>query len=336
MIDFKIVREIHRNKWSEFVYNHPYGNVFQTPEMFDVFKATKNYEPVFFAVIDDNHNLYGTLLAVIQKQYSCFLGNFTARSIIWGGPLVKDSDSEIIKLILREYDKIISHKAVYSQFRNFWDQKRQKDVFGNYGFEYEEHLNILIDLTKSEDQLWKEVHSNRRNKIRNAEKKGTTYREIKNKNDIEESYNILENIYNRIKLPLPDKSIFDASENILLDKNMINFFGAINNNRIIGTRIVLCFKDTIHAWYAGSYKEYYNKHPNDLLAWKVFLWGKKSGYKTFDFGGAGKPNKPYGVRDYKEKFGGRLVEYGRFNKVHKPLEFKLSKAAFKLWQKIKR
>lgn len=39
-------------QWSDFVYNHEYGNIFQTPEMTEVSKRTKNYEPVSLAVVD--------------------------------------------------------------------------------------------------------------------------------------------------------------------------------------------------------------------------------------------------------------------------------------------
>ena len=76
------VNNIEKNKSNEFVYNHPHGNIFQTPEIFDVYKKTKNYEPIFLAVANNSGEISGTLLAVIQKEYSGLLGNFTARSII--------------------------------------------------------------------------------------------------------------------------------------------------------------------------------------------------------------------------------------------------------------
>ena len=88
-------------------------------------------------------------------------------------------------------------------------------------------------------------------------------------------------------------------------------FTALNEGKIIGCMLALVYKSTIYDFYAGSYAEYYSKYPNDLIPWEVFLWGKCEGYTCFDFGGAGKPNVPYGVREYKKKFGGDLVEHGR-------------------------
>ena len=57
-------------------------------------------------------------------------------------------------------------------------------------------------------------------------------------------------------------------------------------------------------------------------------WGCTSEYKYFDFGGAGKPDEKYGVRDYKLKFGGTLVKFGRLEKIHMPNKFKLAKSGF--------
>lgn len=50
-------------QWSEFVYNHPQGNVFQTPEMAEVYRRTKNYEPVTLAVVDTKTD---EMLAILQ------------------------------------------------------------------------------------------------------------------------------------------------------------------------------------------------------------------------------------------------------------------------------
>ena len=67
-------------------------------------------------------------------------------------------------------------------------------------------------------------------------------------------------------------------------------FCAYYEGEIIGCMLALAFKDKIYDFYAGSIKKFYNKYPNDLIPWEVFIWGKENGYRVFDFGGAGKPN----------------------------------------------
>ena len=54
MSNYKIVRELNKVKWASFVYTHPNGSIFQKSEKYEVYKNTKNYEPVFLAILDDN------------------------------------------------------------------------------------------------------------------------------------------------------------------------------------------------------------------------------------------------------------------------------------------
>ena len=334
MNNFRIVNNLKKDKWNSFVKNHPNGNIFQTPEMYEVYKKTKKYEPVFLAVVNDKDEISGTLLAVIQKEYSGFLGIFTARSIIHGGPLIKNDDPAVLDFMLKEYDKIIKKKAIYSQFRNSWDWGDLKEIFKKNGFEYEDHLNILIDLTKSEEQLWKEVHRIRRKQIRKAKREGTYFSVERSEDSLKKCYGILQEVYSRAKLPIPGYNFFYNLYRMGLNSKLL-IFCAYYESEIIGCRLALFYKDTVYDFYAGSMMKFYNKYPNDLIPWEVFKWGKENNYKVFNFGGAGKPDIPYGVRDYKKKFGGEFVNYGRYEKVHKPLLMQFGEVGLKMWQKIK-
>jgi serine/alanine adding enzyme len=325
---------IDKDKWSAFVLGHPNGTIFQTPDIFDVYLATKNYEPVVVASTDKNE-LNGILVAIIQKEYPGLVGWLTARSIIWGGPLAKENNPEIIASLLEHYDRLVKHKAVYSQFRNLFDMNTASGLFIRLGYYHEEHLNILIDLNPSEEQLWKGIHSKRRNEIRKAEKEGVTVDEINNPDNIRRSYSILKEVYQRAKLPIPDQSLFNNAFKILGSKGYMKVFGAFYQKKLIGTMYVFSYHKRIYDWYAGSFRDYYKKHPNDLIPWVVIKKSKAQGFSVFDFGGAGKPGMPYKVRDYKQQYGGEVMNFGRFEKINQPFIYNISKLAFKIWQKLK-
>ena len=143
----------------------------------------------------------------------------------------------------------------------------------------------------------------------------------------------------------------DGTNHILVNDGLFNFKtegyrkmicscgyakeGNLKANFVLDGKGKITFKDTIYDFYAGSKVKFYNKYPNDLIPWEVFKWGKENNYKVFDFGGAGKPGVPYGVRDYKLKFGGELVNFGRFEKVNKPLLMKLGKTGLNLYRILK-
>ena len=320
-------------QWSAFVYNHQYGNIFQTHEMYQVYKQTKNYEPLFISIVDAKDDIIGTLLAVILKEHNGILGHLSARSIIWGGPLIKDNNFVVLNNILNEYKKRIKGKAIYTQFRNQWDWSMgEKDIFIKNEYSYEEHLDILIDLKRKEDELLMKMHKGRRKNIGRAEREPLKFSEIEDVNDFDKCLKLIEDTYKRVKLPCPNRSFFYNTDNNFRNGCTFRKFVAKFQDNIISCRFVLCYKGLVYDWFAGTDENHLDKYPNDYLPCKILQWAKINGYNTFDFGGAGKPNKPYGVREYKLKFGGELVNFGRFECIHDKILIKIGHLGLKVFK----
>lgn len=336
MVNYQIINNIDKKKWSDFVFYHPNGNIFQTPELFEVYKKTKKYEPLYVGIINGNDEIIGVLVAVIQKENYGILGKFSSRSIIDGGPLIKDNDSNVLKIILLEYKKIINGKVIYSLFRNYWKWGDNIEVFTKCGFNFEPQLDILIDLKKPMDVLLKNINKNKRRNVIKSTNKGVVFQEITNINDFNESLKLIKETYSRVKVPLPDKSLFINAFKILDKKFMLKTFTANFNGKIIGVRIEFLYKDLIFDWYAGSDYTANNKYPNDFLIYNLLKWGNENGYKVFDFGGAGKPNIAYGVREHKMKFGGEIVEFGRFQCVHNKTLMKIGVYMYSFYKILKK
>ena len=336
-MEFRIITEtcnLDIKKWSNFVCNHPNGNVFQTPEMYEVYQDTKKYEPVFLAVFDNVGEISGILLAVIQKEYSGVLGHFTARSIIHGGPLIKDDDPDVLDFILKEYNEIIKKKAIYSQFRNFWDWKEMKTIFHEYGNEYLEHLNFIVEC-QNRDYINKRLSKSKLRQIKKSKKEGAKIIEPQNIEQVSQFYDLLTQLYKeKVKKPLPDWSLF---EKFYYRKDIGRYFLIEYKSQIIGGIMCPFFnKKVIYEWFVcgldGKYKGIY---PSVLATWAAIDYANLNNIDVFDFMGAGKPDQDYGVRDFKSKFGGQLVNYGRYEKVHKPLLMQFGKFGLKMWQRIK-
>ena len=328
------LQHINKTEWSDFVMNHPNGNIFQLPGMYEVYTKTPKFSPVILIAKDTNNKIAGCLMAVIQRDYNGLIGKMTARSIVMGGPLAENNNSEILSILLKNYTEIVSKKAIYSQFRNLFDMSNYFLPFEKNGYRFDEHLDILIDLKKTKVELEEKLHKERVRNIAKAEKEGLTFKVLNDELDIQHVITLLKKTYNRVKVPFSYEKLFFNSR-IMLDES-VKFFGAFWEDRMIAGQVRLCYKDTVYAWYAGSDSDYFQKRPNDFLLWNVILWSKENGYKVFDFGGAGKPTIPYGVRDYKLKFGGELVNYGRYEKEHKKLLMFLGRLAFKLYKLTKK
>jgi len=327
--------KIDHHKWDEFVKNHPQGNVFQTPDMFGIYRKCPNLEPFVIMALDQGDNPVGVLVALIQYQYKGMMKKFSSRAIIWGGPLIADNYDEVLGPMMGNYEKFMSKKALYTEVRNLWDTERYNKIFSSLNYKFIEHLNIHIDLSIPEDQLWKNLNSKRRNEIRKAYRNNVKFRVGNSISELKESYNILKEVYQRAKLPLPLFQFWAIIYGGLNRHSKLHNFLAVKDGKIIGCMLALSYKDTIYDYYAGAYSSYYKFHPNDLLPWEVFKWGIKNHYKLFDFGGAGKPGEKYGVRDYKKKFGGVFVNFGRYYKVHNPMTYRVAIFSYKFLQRLK-
>lgn len=331
----KVLNNLDDERIKAFLIEADANAVFQSCEIYEMFRYFENNKPVAF-IVEDAHKIKGLLITIIQKEHAGILGYFSARSVIIGGPIVLHNDLDVLELLLMNYNSQIKSKAIYSQFRNVREfSSEEKGVFKKCGYLYDAHLNIIHDLTVPVEEQWMKLHKGRRKNIRRTERLGLVFREIENDDEFVTAYNIVKETYRRVKLPIPYNSVFTKSYSDLLAFNLLKVFVAVIDDEIIATRMVLCYRGLIYDWIAGASEKHLDKYPNDFLPWKVMEWGSQNNFKYFDFGGAGKPNIHYGVRDHKLKFGGELVEHGRFEKVHNKLLFNIGKIGLKLYKMIK-
>lgn len=298
-------------------------------------EVSKFTTPITLTEVNNNGEQIGILTGIIQDES---LGKFPLigrRSIVRGVPVVEGNNPEIIRNLLSQYLNLVKGRAVLSQFRNTYDMTFCKHIFEELGFSYEDHLNFLFDLSLGVDRLWNNLDKIAKKNITRAYKKGTTVELTTNLEEVLLAYDIVDGLYKKLKLPLISKEIILKLFEFATKSEGLQVFIAKNGGTIIGTRMVLLYNGYIYDYYAGALEEYYNKYPNDLLPWEVIKWGAENEMRIFDFGGAGHPDKEYGVREYKRKFGGELVNFGRFEKIHKPLTYKIAKFGFELLKRFK-
>lgn len=337
-MNYKIITDpniVGISSWQHFIYEHKNGNIFQTPEYYHLLLDSKVLKPFFIGICNDKNNILGVLVGVIQKEYLSIFSNLTARCIIWGGPIIKDNNTVLTNILLDEFNKEIKYKVIYCQFRNLFDTICIRDNFVKSGFDYSEHLDIHINLTLGIEHILNNMHKERRHNIRRAERKKLQFIELDSLQHLEYSYSLISQTYKRIKLPLYQLYLFKSAFLHLSEKKYLRIFAAQIDNKIISVRLLLCYKGIIYDWYAGTDNEYKNYYANDYLPFKVMEWGINNGYKVFDFGGAGKPGVPYGVRDFKLKYGGQLVNYGRYQNIYNPFIYSMASKLFVQLRKFK-
>lgn len=300
--------------------------------MYDIYSQTKNFTPVILIGREEN-GIKALLCTSVISESSGVKGWLTKRSIVVGGPLLSGVNA---KEFLPSYDKYIKDICIYSRISNVFDMSKELEGIESLGYEFQKHLNFLVDLTQDENVLWERMHNTRRRQIKRAYRRGLTVKVHDAAENFAEYYDILKANYDRNNLPIHDYSYFERAYNILAAKKYIKFFSAYSGDKLVAHRMVLLYKDRIYDWFAGSLEEASSLYPNDVLVWEVLKWGNNNNYKLFDFGGAGDPDKEYGVRDFKRKFGGDEVCFGNYMKIHQPNKYRLLKTAISAYNKIKK
>lgn len=327
---------IDEKAWSLFACSHPQGNIFHSSWMVNLHLSATGSSPVTLFCLDALNNIRGLLVAYIMKEGTGVVSLLTSRAVIWGGPLVLKDDITVCELLINELKTKLRGKTVYIQIRNMSDTGNLRSVFEKEGFVFEDHLDILFDIHQPVKSRWEGMHPTRRKQINRATRRGvSTYVTLEpTARETELCYHLLREVYRKTKLPLPGLSFFLKAGELNKTEQRMGMIAALYEGQIIGFRFFLVYNSLIYDWYAASNEEHYDKYPNDILPWALMEWGNNNGYLTFDFGGAGDPHKKYGVRDYKLKFGGETVNYGRYLFIARPLIYYFGKTFINLRKKI--
>jgi serine/alanine adding enzyme len=340
---FEITTDIPANgvkQWEEFVNNHPRGTVFQSPAMHALFNESENFIPV--VVLAHAHKrLVGVLLAVIIREFSGPFAFLSSRTVIYGGPLLDPAFPEQENLMGSILDKLIEkvkNRSVFIQFRNFSDQSSFKHIFKAYGFKFLERLNYIVE-TGSEETVRSRISSSKLRQIKKALNSGAIIEDPKNENEMMAFYAILQRLYkHKVKKPLPSYSFFrnyylQSKEGKLGVVKLVKF-----NEKVIGGILSpIQNNKVIYEWYVcGLDQQYKDQYPSVLATWAAIEYAFQNNIQTFDFMGVGIPTKDYGVREFKSKFGGELVNYGRFGRINNPILYLITEIGFNLLTLMKK
>ena len=347
--------EINPQQWQALIDRSPYATWFQTPEAYEFYAANPKEMTPFAVGIEEDGHLEGVIVGYTTQEKCIFKQYFTARTIIPGGPLLAEDISETA---LAELLKTVSECRVYSveckgnenskavtsastpytlrptpiyiETRNFHDYSKWKSIFEANGFVYKKHLNYHINTTSLE-LAQSNIGKHRWRYIRLSMRDGAKIVEQPTIEQVRAFYTILQDLYRtKVRTPLWSWEFFEQLYHVENAKYILVEL----DGQIVGGTVCVCLHGkAVYEWYACGLDDC----RDDIRPLSVAIWGEmqhaaEKGYPLFDFMGAGSPDQPYGVRDFKAEFGGELVEHGRFLCIRKPLLYWIGKMGVK-WLK---
>lgn len=323
---------INKTVWKDFVLTHPTGNFFQTPEAFLFFSILSNYRPSVVALFE-NEKMLG-ILSYVDISENGVKSLFSTRTIVWGGPLIVFDNENYNNLLLDAFQEK-TKKSIYIEFRNLFPTENIKNSLIHHNFKYKAHLNYIIKIINTEE-IQKNFSKSKLRQIRSSLKNGAEIIVAESIHDVREFYALLLDTFRqKVRKPLPT---FDFFESFFLNPELGKIFLIKFEDKVIGGIVSPVFnKKYIYEWYvAGKDGEIKGVFPSILATWAPIEYALKNNYQYFDFMGAGSPDSDYGVRKFKSKFGGELVEYGRYVKINKPLLYSIGKFGLKVLGVLKK
>jgi lipid II:glycine glycyltransferase (peptidoglycan interpeptide bridge formation enzyme) len=200
---------------------------------------------------------------------------------------------------------------------------------------------FVLDLTKTEEELLKNMHPKTRYNIRIAEKRGVKIIEDSSDKTFEKYLKLTKETTQRQNFYAHGEQYHRLMWETLKIQNpnglTAHLFEAIYNNEVLVAWIVFVLGDTLYYPYGASSSNYREVMASNLMMWEVIKFGKNLGLKKFDMWGAMGPDPDtkdpwYGFHRFKEGYGGKLTEFiGSYDLViNKKMYF-----AYKLLDKIR-
>lgn len=302
--------QIELSKWESLLARSPYASFFQSPECYDFYQSLSFLEPFVFAV-SENEMLVGLVCGYLTAEKGKLKSYFSRRAIVPGGILLSNDISEkVLLLLLHETIIQLEKKSIYIEIRNFNDYDQYKSVFSLQNFIYKPHLNIQIKISHTQNPFF-ELSKSKQRQVKWSLKNGIYYDVATKIEDISQFYGVLSHLYQtKIKRPLFPLEFF-----IKLSKLPNGRVILIKKDRtVIGGIACVMDQKSLYEWFiCGDDITYKKDYPSVMATWAGIEYAScQNSLHTFDFMGAGRPSDSYGVRKFKSKFGGDMVEYGRF------------------------
>lgn len=247
------------------------------------------------------------VLEEVLKKYRCIFIKLEPKEEIFE---IRNKKSEI----LRRKNHFVKGKPLFTQY------------------------NFVLDTSKSEEELLKQMKQKTRYNIKVAEKNRVEvgidnsseafeeYLKLTKETTVRQGFYAHSPKYHRIMWSVLGKSQAPINNKQTNHSRLTaELMVAKYRGKIITTWVLFTFNDTLYYPYGASSREHREVMANNLVMWEVIKLTKARGLKHLDMWGALGPepdkNDPwYGFHKFKEGYGGRLVEYvGTWDYVAVPL-----------------
>lgn len=189
--------------------------------------------------------------------------------------------------------------------------KKFKDLYESVGFyeggrQEQPIRTVILDLSKTEQDLLADMKSKHRQYIRKAERNGV---KVMRGDDasIDDFCKIIKEVIHDRGYVMHEIGYYKKVWQFFRQEDQVVMFVARVKGEVVGTYMIILSADNAYEMFGGCNKKGRNLLANYLLKWESIKYCKKIGKQYYDQWGAEFAHP--GLVQFKEGFGGKVVEY---------------------------
>jgi len=290
------------------------GSIYQSIEWAKI-KDKAGSNPIFLTYAE-NKTLKAGIFA-FEQNIKTPLG--TKKILVTeGAPIFSEKKSGIkILKIFKEKSKDYFYGTIAVPIVDYMDllSNLKEDIFSKAEYKRVDNHTILLDLEKLPDKILQGFKRDIRKRIKKLENSAIIV-EKNNPSDLLEFFDIYAETMKKGGASHSNK-LFYENLNLLIRENLATVWTAKLDKKIISGIIVLHSNNYSTYLMSGSSPDGHKIQANIILLWKAIQEAQEKGKKYFDMGGydiEAKPgDKTYSINQFKERFGGKIVDQPTFS-----------------------
>ena len=345
MITIRIEHQVDAPAWNERLNRFPGGSIFQTTYWADYYSAYLGTTP-WYVTICDGSEVVGQLLALelLRGQESVFAGGRGgwARAMSpllkalawWQGPVLRwpGKDLEALEPCFEAIEDLARERNLTGIEDGFLPlqggYERAGYAFVRHGYAAKLRATNLVDVARPLEQLWDGLKKDvTRTRVRKAQKQGLVFRQLRQPDELPEFHRLVSTWRDEQGFP---PYLLARYEQMWARLNThCTFFLAEHAGQAVGGSGLWHFNGQAHVFTPVYSSEARRERiaAGDFLQWEMIRWCHEQGISTLDLSGVAldpSSAKEAGIRRFKEKWGGQLVEYPVFSRPLKPASWALA------------
>ena len=334
MVNIRLATEEDKEGWNRVAYESPEATYAHTWEWKEVLEKGLGVETLYLLAEngDETMGIYPILISplktknILLRRYKVLISPFD-KTWDYGGPCILPTvDKKILEELIIKLEKISKKVGVLSLRISPFKGEYLKEILAFRGYRVSPRLTSIIDLTKSEAELWYRVKKNARRYINKPIREGVAVVERNDEVGLKDFYKCMDDLGRRNEMYLPPFLFLKTILDIMVPKKMAKYHIVEYEGNVIGGSLSLCFKDTVTFRYGGGLERYQHLYPHYILHWTRIVETKNLGYKKIDLGGM-PSDKNSGIYFFKSRWGGEIknvdwyVKDIKFRKIKKIRRF---------------